>query len=87
MAMLHIHAYPCRPPEDIELPINPGHRGRISRRVVRSLRYHVVSPFMPPPVAYPARASQANGGEFAEVEALGRAADSARQGSARARCE
>jgi hypothetical protein len=33
MAMLHIHAYPCRPPEDIELLISPGRRGRISRRV------------------------------------------------------
>ena len=47
MAMLHIHAYPCRPPEDIELLVNPGRRGRISRRVVRSLRDHVASPFTP----------------------------------------
>ena len=51
MAMLHIHAYPCRSPEDIELLVCPGYRGGISRRVVRSLRDHAASPFMPPPVA------------------------------------
>ena len=51
MAMLHIHAYPCRPPEDIELLVNPGRRGHISRRVVRSLRDHVASPFVPPPAS------------------------------------
>ena len=51
MAMLHIHAYPCRSPEDIELLVCPGYRGGLARSVVRSLRDHAASPFMPPPVA------------------------------------
>lgn len=47
MAMLHIHAYPGRPPEDIELLVGPGRRGGISRCVVRSLRDHAARRFMP----------------------------------------